>query len=100
MESAGSRHCRNTEPRFVVTRGAGAGADDTCWWGNGSSDVVFVGPAGQTHRRGEELQEDLDAHLVEYNEARPHQRRWCFGRTPMQAFEDGLPLAKEKMLAA
>jgi len=52
------------------------------------------------YRSIEELQEDLDAYLVEYNEARPHQGRWCFGRTPMQTFEETLPLAKEKMLAA
>jgi transposase InsO family protein len=47
-----------------------------------------------------ELQEDLDQYRAEYNEARPHQGRWCFGKTPMQTFEESLPLAKEKMLAA
>jgi hypothetical protein len=48
----------------------------------------------------DELQEDLEAYLREYNEDRPHQGRWCFGKTPMQTFEESLPLAKEKMLAA
>jgi transposase InsO family protein len=48
----------------------------------------------------EELQDDLDAWIVEYNQARPHQGRWCFGKTPMQTFLDALPLAKEKMIAA
>ena len=48
----------------------------------------------------EQLQEDLDAYLVEYNEERPHQGRWCLGKTPMQTFEESLPLAREKMLAA
>jgi transposase InsO family protein len=48
----------------------------------------------------EELQADLDAWMREYNEERPHQGRWCFGKTPMQTFKDSLPLAKEKMLAA
>ena len=48
----------------------------------------------------EELQADLDAWLREYNEERPHQGRWCFGKTPMQTFKDSLALAKEKMLAA
>jgi hypothetical protein len=24
--------------------------------------------------------------LAEYNESRPHQGRWCFGKTPMQTF--------------
>jgi hypothetical protein len=35
-----------------------------------------------------------------YNEERPHQGRWCFGKTPMQTFLDATPLAKEKMIAA
>src|SRR6201988_684130 len=35
-----------------------------------------------------------------YNEERPHQGRWCFGKTPMQTFLDALPLAKEKIMAA
>jgi integrase-like protein len=48
----------------------------------------------------EELQADLDAWLREYNEQRPHQGRWCYGKTPMQTFLDTLPLAKEKLLVA
>ena len=48
----------------------------------------------------EELQTDLDAWLQEYNERRPHQGRWCYGKTPMQTFLDSVPLAKEKILAA
>jgi transposase InsO family protein len=48
----------------------------------------------------EELQQDLDAWLVEYNERRPHQGRWCYGKTPMQTFLDSIPLAKEKTLRA
>jgi transposase InsO family protein len=48
----------------------------------------------------EELQADLDAWLREYNEARPHQGRWCYGKTPMQTFVDSVPLAKEKLLVA
>lgn len=47
-----------------------------------------------------ELQKDLDAWMREYNEERPHQGRWCFGKTPMKTFLDSLPLAKEKILAA
>jgi transposase InsO family protein len=46
------------------------------------------------------LQADLDAWLREYNEARPHQGRWCYGKTPMQTFVDSLALAKEKLLVA
>ena len=47
-----------------------------------------------------ELQADLDSWGDEYNRARPHQGRWCFGKTPMQTFLDSLPLAKEKLMAA
>jgi len=36
----------------------------------------------------------------EDNEARPHQGRWCFGKTPMQTFLDAMPMTKEKMIAA
>ena len=47
-----------------------------------------------------ELQEDLDEWIRSYNENRPHQGRWCFGKTPMQTFLDATPLAKEKLIAA
>jgi len=47
-----------------------------------------------------ELQADLDSWVQSYNEERPHQGRWCFGKTPMQTFLDATPLAKEKMIAA
>src|SRR5271166_94663 len=47
-----------------------------------------------------ELQGDLDSWVQSYNEERPHQGRWCFGKTPMQTFLDATPLAKEKMIAA
>ena len=33
-----------------------------------------------------ELQLDLDQWMIQYNEQRPHQRRWCYGKTPMQTF--------------
>jgi transposase InsO family protein len=48
----------------------------------------------------DELQADLDAWLKLYNEQRPHQGRWCYGKTPTQTFIDSIPLAKEKMIAA
>lgn len=48
----------------------------------------------------DELQADLDAWLKLYNEERPHQGRWCYGKTPMQTFIDSIALAKEKMIAA
>ena len=48
----------------------------------------------------EPLQADLDAWVADYNERRPHQGRWCHGKTPMQTFLDTVPLARAKMLAA
>lgn len=52
------------------------------------------------YERLEELQHDVDAWVAEYNELRPHQGRWCYGKTPLQTFVDSIPLAKEKRLAA
>jgi transposase InsO family protein len=46
----------------------------------------------------QELQDDLDAWLQEYNEKRPHSGKYCYGKTPMQTFVDTLPLAREKMI--
>ena len=47
----------------------------------------------------EALQTDLDHFLAEYNAERPHQGRWCYGKTPMQTCLDSLALAKEKQIA-
>ena len=47
-----------------------------------------------------DLQDDLDFWIKTYNDERPHQGRWCFGKTPMQTFLDAIPIAKEKMIAA
>jgi transposase InsO family protein len=47
----------------------------------------------------EQLQADLDNWIAEYNEVRPHQGRWCYGKTPRQTFADSLPLAREKILS-
>ena len=54
----------------------------------------------KVYRSIDDLQADLDMWIREYNEARPHQGRWCFGKTPMQTFLDAMPLTKEKMIAA
>jgi transposase InsO family protein len=48
----------------------------------------------------EDLQNDLDHWVRSYNEERPHQGRWCFGKTPLQTFLDAIPIAREKMIAA
>ena len=41
-----------------------------------------------------ELQADLDSWVRTYNEERPHQGRWCFGKTPMNTFLDAVPIAR------
>jgi len=51
----------------------------------------------KVYRPIDELQADLDSWVAEYNEARPHQGRWCFGKTPMQTFLDAMPMT---MIAA
>jgi transposase InsO family protein len=48
----------------------------------------------------EELQNDLDAWIELYNNERPHSGRYCFGKTPMQTFQDSINLAQEKNLEA
>ena len=52
------------------------------------------------YRTIDELQSDLDVWVTVYNETRPHQGRWCYGKTPMQTFLDALPIAREKLLPA
>ena len=47
-----------------------------------------------------QLQTDLDTWMTSYNEQRPHQGRWCYGKTPLQTFVDSLPIARDKMLSA
>ena len=46
----------------------------------------------------EELQQDLDKWLDFYNNERTHSGKFCFGKTPMQTWDDSLHLAKEKLL--
>jgi hypothetical protein len=36
----------------------------------------------------------------DYNERRPRQGRWCFGKTRMQTFLDAIPMARAQMIAA
>jgi hypothetical protein len=38
----------------------------------------------------------VDAWLEAYNERRPHSGRFCYGKTPMQTFENAKTLAQEK----
>lgn len=46
----------------------------------------------------EELQTDLDLWIEHYNVQRTHSGRFCYGKTPMQTFNDSKHIAKEKIL--
>ena len=48
----------------------------------------------------DQLQSDLDEWMEYYNNERPHSGRYCYGKTPMQTFNDSIELAREKMLDA
>lgn len=46
----------------------------------------------------EELQEDVNKWLNEYNGERPHSGKYCYGKTPLQTFAEAKHLAQEKMI--
>lgn len=50
------------------------------------------------YRNIDEIQEDVDKWIEEYNKERIHSGRYCFGKTPWQTFLDSKSLADEKML--
>jgi len=50
------------------------------------------------YRSVTELQKDGDEWIQEYNKQRPHNSKYCYGKTPMQTFIDLLHLAKEKLM--
>lgn len=50
------------------------------------------------YRSIEELQKDLDSWLHYYNQERTHSGKHCYGKTPMQTFQDSKSLAREKLL--
>lgn len=48
----------------------------------------------------EELQKDLDIWIDYYNKERPHQGRYCYGKTPYQTFVEAKKLAQEKTISS
>jgi transposase InsO family protein len=46
----------------------------------------------------EDIQEDADRWIEEYNTQRTHTGKYCFGKTPWQTFLDSKKLADDKML--
>jgi transposase InsO family protein len=50
------------------------------------------------YRSIDEIQEDADKWIEEYNTQRTHSGKYCFGKTPWQTFQDSKKLADDKML--
>lgn len=46
----------------------------------------------------EELQSDLDEWMSYYNEKRTHSGKYCYGKTPMETFNDSKHIAREKQI--
>lgn len=44
------------------------------------------------------LQDDLDQWMEYYNNQRSHSGKYCFGKTPMETFNESITLARQKML--
>lgn len=44
------------------------------------------------------LQDDLDQWMDYYNNQRSHSGKYCFGKTPMETFDESAILARQKML--
>lgn len=45
-----------------------------------------------------DLQHDLDEWMKYYNNERVHSGRYCYGKTPMQTFNESLNLARQKLI--
>ena len=52
----------------------------------------------KVYRSINDLQEDLNSWLEYYNNERTHSGKHCYGKTPMQTYQDSIYLAKEKLL--
>jgi transposase InsO family protein len=48
----------------------------------------------------EELQTDVDEWLRKYNLTRPHSGKYCYGKTPMQTFQDAKAIAQSKFIGS
>jgi len=62
------------------------------------NEFFFVAFRKKVYKSMEELQNDLDQWIEWYNTERTHTGKHCYGKTPLQTFEDSIPLAKEKLI--
>ena len=61
-------------------------------------EFFFVAFRKKIYRTLEELQNDLDRWIEWYNNERTHSGKYCYGKTPLQTFEDSISLAKGKLI--
>ncbi|ALT18964.1 hypothetical protein PSLF89_09010 (plasmid) [Piscirickettsia salmonis LF-89 = ATCC VR-1361] len=59
------------------------------------SDIAF---RKKVYNSREELQIDVDEWLIKYHQHRLHSGKHCYGKTPMQTFQDSKHLAQEKII--
>ena len=62
------------------------------------NEFFFVAFRKKVYKSIEELQNDLDQWMEWYNAERTHTGKHCYGKTPLQTFEDSILLAKEKLI--
>lgn len=62
------------------------------------NEFFFVAFRKKVYKSIEELQNDLDQWIEWYNTERTHTGKHCYGKTPLQTFEDSILLAKEKLI--
>jgi len=62
------------------------------------NEFFFVAFRKKVYNSIEELQNDLDQWIEWYNTERTHSGKHCYGKTPLQTFEDSILLAKEKLI--
>lgn len=62
------------------------------------NEFFFVAFRKKVYKSIEELQDDLDQWIKWYNTERTHTGKYCYGKTPLQTFEDSILLAKEKLI--
>lgn len=82
-----------TKTKHPQTNGICERFHQTC-----SNEFYKIAFRKKMYRSMQELQEDLDVFIKDYNENRTHQGMRCKGRTPHQTFLDGVALALAKQI--
>ncbi|RKN82449.1 hypothetical protein D7Z94_00930 [Ulvibacterium marinum] len=62
------------------------------------NEFFFVAFRKKVYKSIEELQNDLDQWIGWYNTERTRTGKHCYGKIPLQTFEDSILLAKEKLV--